>query len=164
MKSYQEIAFNTIKFLLNECDREEIEQDGVRHVLNLLVRLYPEIKDRKITYRNMERCKINFQFSKDANFIARKFDKWEGSRLHYEHATPVKVTVDRILELLEEGSAVDDLVAILNESEVVIITKEQAEKLDSSEKKKGLGMRQSGSGEERMTAIDAELSPFKGDI
>ena len=133
------------------------------------IRNYPEIAiDGKGSWQKIERYKKYHRISERAAKLLENGQYKDWRDFHYEHVIPASVTKKRILSLInKEDFQKSDVQEALSDSEVIILTKEEARVLDGSPNKTylleghevtGAGMKTSGTLEERLESIGASLS------
>ncbi len=96
-------------------------------------------------------------------------DKGDGAKwndFHYEHIIPVSVTTTSLKEILPEDLTINKVYEILKDCEVIILAPEEQKVLDGQKKElypldgqevNGAGLRASGSKEQRLNSINAQL-------
>jgi hypothetical protein len=173
LSGYQLFAAKTIHFMLSDPHfRENYRKVGYRNIFGDLIRQYPEINIKgEKTWTKIPLYKTYHRFTERAANLLEEGNYKSWKDFKYEHITPVKVILEDLVALGENPS-LDAVVNVLSQSEVIILTKEEAEALDGSAYQQypldgemvfGAGMRSSGRTEERLTAISATLaSKFSG--
>jgi len=166
LSGYQLFAAKAIHFMLSDPHfRENYRKVGYRNIFGDLIRQYPEINTNgDKTWTKIALYKKCHRFTERAAELleAGNYKSWKDFK--YEHITPVKVILEDLM-VLGEDPAMDDVVKVLSQSEVIILTKEEA--LDGSAYQQysldaemvfGAGLRSCGRMEERLEAIGATLA------
>lgn len=171
MTTFQKETIDLIFSVMNSGDfRNNINKGGFKDIITRLIRWYPEVTNDGVkTWKKLKYYKTHHRISERA---AKKIESHTESDkdlvdkiLHYEHIVPVSVTLVKLLNLGPNPTK-DQIVNVMNECEVVILTKEEAEILDGSASKTysldgklqaGKSMKQTGSGAERLKVIEAKI-------
>lgn len=158
MTDFQEKQIDNIYHILNNWSPSQ------KIVLKFIVRHYPEILDSgKSSWRNIKLYKKHHRITERAAKVLEESNNWRD--VHFEHITPVKVVYDKLIEL--ENPTKEKITEIMSESEVIVLSKEEAVVLDGSINKlypldgnmvSGKSLKSKGSREERLSAINAKLS------
>lgn len=167
--AFQKFAIRQLCMLLNDDEfRKNYKKPGYKEIINTIVRHYPEItEDGKTTWTDIEMYKKCFKISERAmkkieESKAPKKEIWK--EVHFEHIFPIALTINCLLML--ENPTFFEVEKIMELSEIIILSKEEAEVLDGSPSKMyilenkllaGKGMRSSGYPEERLKAINCRI-------
>ena len=184
MTVYQNVIIDSIFLIFSNFSYDDLmSKTGYptrEMIKNCYIRSYDEfIPTGKSKWLNLERYKGYMRWSKRA-FIALQHAKGKKpydivrEDLHFEHITPNALILDRLMEKkrLSPNSPISKnvIASILNESEIVVLSKEESTILDGSVNKKyplgddemnGLNMKSKQDGTIRLNAIGATLKPFK---
>jgi hypothetical protein len=144
--------------------RINYSKHGLKDIFKQAIRQFPESNSEdKKSYKNVALCLRHHRISERATKIIDnhdgKTDLWQ--LLHYEQIVPVSVTISDLLNLGENPNleAVRD---ILGETEVVILSKEEAKILDGNvdsmypldgKSFPGRGLKSKGSKAERLNSV-----------
>ncbi|MGE4195197.1 MAG: hypothetical protein AB7E51_17570 [Pseudodesulfovibrio sp.] len=139
---------------------------AIKYILGRSIRSYYEFTgNEELTWKKIELYKKHHKFTKRAADLLRSGATEK--QLHYEHMVPVSLLLQQLFAL-DDKSDINEIRAILDTSEVVILSKEEATVLDGNKQLKylldgnfvnGKGLRTKGTMEERLKAIGAELDP-----
>lgn len=167
LTSYQEFVIKTLLFQLNDpWIKENLENIGVKSSIKQMTRLYPEYTiDNDKAYKNIEKYK---QYHRITVRASQAIDNNED--VHLEHSYPNEQIFQDLLILSKNKEEIkkEDLVQLLSNSEVIILSKEEKQVLDGSPSKQymldgklvfGCGMLKKGTLEERLKAINATFEP-----
>jgi hypothetical protein len=132
---------------------------GLKEILKTIVKHYPEVDSQfRKAWKHIGLYKESHRISKRAAEIIDNDGSWED--LHYEHITPVSYTIKELIEL--EEPTIESIKEIMNQTEVIILSKEEAKILDGSSSKKyplegecvsGLGQKSGHNRENRIKAL-----------
>lgn len=169
MTKTQEEIIRIIHFMLNSnYFRVNYSTPGLKDIINQAIRQYPEITSgKKRTWKNVDRYLKYLKISERASNI---IDRNSGVKelwklLHYEHIEPVSLTIKKLIDLGEKPSF-NDVKKIMNNCEVIILSKEEANIIDGSIDKmyllegeliRGKGMRATGTKSERLNAVEIKI-------
>jgi hypothetical protein len=172
---FQDIVVHTLTDLLNQTEltHKHLEKSGVKDFVKLMIRHYAEITPGYLTtWKKLDAYKRYFQVSERAALVLNNPNATIES-LHFEHIVPVGVIHKKMIILKKSheayGSEItqDEVLGVLSDAEIIILTKEEATVLDGSLNKRysldgesvsGCGLRASGSKHERLNAIGVKLS------
>ena len=151
--------------------RNNIDKPSNSYIFSQIIRQYAEINNSyQKTWKKIELCKQYHQFTIRAASVlagmpnASDIEVWQ--ILHYEHIVPIKVIKQQLLNLFPKNFNMKNVVNIMRQNEVVILTKEEANVLDGSTEKEyplegetvpGKGMKSTGTKEQRLNAIGAQI-------
>lgn len=182
MTDYQKVACEQLKQLLdNEIARKNYNKNGIKDIFVVLIRHYAEItEDYKKAYQNPDLYKKHHRISKRASDIINGESGKKGGltkkeinkQLHPEHIVPVSEIIRQLIGLGPNPS-IEAIKRVLDNYEMIIITKEEAHILDGSKDKEypidngthkvaGKGMKSKGSASERLDALN-EIPDFEFD-
>lgn len=166
---FQKFVIKQLHLLLSDQDfKKNYKNPGYKEMINTIVRHYPEItEDGKTTWTDIEMYKKCFKISKramkkieESNLSSKEI--WK--EVHFEHIFPIALTINCLI-MLEKPSIIQ-IEKIMELSEIIILSKEEAAVLDGSPSKlymldneliQGKGMRSSGYPEERLKAINCKI-------
>ena len=134
---YKEFVISTLEYLLkNKLFRDNYKKVGFSKIIQELVRQYPEINNEgKKTWQKIDLYKKHHKWSIEATCLLNQNPKLSHAELHYEHIVPVSVIIARLMNLnIPDKKTITE---VLQDAEVVIITKEQRKIIDSGMKAKG---------------------------
>jgi len=170
LTSYQEFVIKTLLFQLNDTwIKENLENVGVKSSIKQMTRLYSEYTiDNDKAYQNIEKYK---QYHRITVRASRAIDN-NGTKkdVHPEHSYPNEQIFQDLLILSKNKEEIkkEDLVQLLSNSEMIILSKEEQQVLDGSTSKQymldgklvfGCGMKKKGTLDERLKAINATFEP-----
>ncbi|HNY52958.1 MAG: hypothetical protein GT597_00990 [Bacteroidales bacterium] len=153
--------------------RDNINTPAYSYILSQIIRQYAEINNNyQKTWKNIELCRQHHQFTSRAASVL-DLDEYQNPTdekiwqvLHYEHIVPIKVIINELLGLYPCKLNYKNVVKIMRQNEVVILTKKEASVLDGSvsqlycldgELVPGKGMRSTGNKKKRLEAISAQI-------
>lgn len=170
LTEYQEFVVRTLVFQLNDSwIRTRLKQNGVKDVVKLMTRLYPEFTfDGKKAYRSVARYKKHHRITTRAAKIIDNGGSYK--EVHTEHIYPNEQVFQELLALCKakENVTREDIINILSKSEMIIISQEEKSVLDGKPKDEfsldgksvyGAGLKFTGTREERLKAIQATFDP-----
>lgn len=150
--------------------RERIRISGYYEIFKTTIYQYAEINNEyKKIRNNVKEWKEYYQFTKRAVDVINKHGMLPNEKLkkklHFEHIVPVSFLTDQLVEL--QNLKLEGVYKIMEQNEVVILSKEEANVLDGSINEKkylldgllvyGVGLKSSGTKEQRLNAISAIL-------
>lgn len=157
----QEIC-KLLETILNSKDyKDNHNKAGLKEILKTIVKHYPEVDSQfRKAWRNINLYKENHRISERAAKLIDNDEDWK--KLHYEHIQPVSYTINQLIQL--QNPTLENIKKIMDETEVIILSKEEAKILDGSQnafypldenKNKGLGMKYKVSKENRLEALES---------
>jgi hypothetical protein len=164
---YQDLCERLLLEILNSYDTHTLSQSAFKVTAKSLIRQYPEfIMDNEKPYKSYALYRKYFRFTK------RAWIQYQAApeRVMYEHIWPIEATFNELLGLKTSSNpvSVSAIHEIMKKSEVVILSEDEATLLNGSVSKtydfggqmrKGLGLRESGTGAERLAAVRAQIEP-----
>ncbi len=126
--TYHETIIDLIYHILSQ-GKEYLNMIDTRNAYDKLLRNYHQVNAAgQVVYRN-NRAKEFYRFSQAAWKLGNV------KKCYYEHLVPVKLMKGKLAELIEENKvSKNTIAAILNSNEIVVITKEEANKIDKNHK------------------------------
>lgn len=124
---YHDAIIDLICHILNQ-GKEYQERIDSGNAFNKILRNYHQFNSKgEKVYRTLSRMEKHYRFSESA-WLKRKNKK----KLYFEHLTPVKMIKCELLKLIkEERVSPSNIKSILDKTEIVVITKEEAITIDS---------------------------------
>jgi hypothetical protein len=175
---YQDFVVDILYFIFSNYTVERIESDKGRPILktirNHFIRSYNEYNsDGAHIWQKIKLYKEHMKWSKRAfnayNEAIKKGNKDIVDELHFEHLTPCSQIYKALIEKAN-GITKEDIAKILNDSEIVILSKEEARLLDGTSKRKyqletemleGLDLKSEGTPKQRLAKLGiTELKTF----
>jgi len=166
MTPYQKLCERLLLEMLNSYDSETLSLPAFKTTAKSLIRYYPEFNmDNENPYKVFALYKKYFRFTK------RAWDQYqkEPGKVAYEHILPIEATY---LELLKAKAAnavsIETIHENLKKTEIVILSEDEATLLNgvssktysfNGQKRKGLDLRETGTAQERLAAIRAQIEP-----
>lgn len=162
MNAYKTAMINVIASVLNG---EGWDTHAARHTMLKSVRYYYEhLSDGTISYQPIERRKRYHKWTKRA---FKNLEEGLLSSLAFEHLVPCGEIVNQLLNLRRNRDVSNAKIQfILEQSEAIITTKEEANALNGSPMKNytlekstimGAGLKNTGTKLQRLSAIGAEI-------
>ena len=165
MTQIQRQLLELIHTILNKTD---YLKPGLKDNLDLAIRHFPEItSDEEPTWRKIDLYLSHLRISErgakiiDANYGNN--DLWK--LVHFEHIVPVSVT-RKDLQELGKNPTLSDVKKVLIETEVIILSKEEAKVLDGRIDKSyplegklvnGKGLQRRGTKKERLESLNIKI-------
>jgi hypothetical protein len=151
--------------------RENINTTGFRYIFGQTIRQYAEINNNyQKTWKKIELCRVHHQFTVragnllNANPDVNNDTIWQ--LLHYEHIVPISCIIQQLIDLHPNNLNFENISTIMQQNEVIIMTKEEAKVLDGrvdgqyllgGEYVNGQGMRANGTREQRLSSINTSI-------
>jgi hypothetical protein len=151
--------------------RDNYNSPGYRYIFGQIIRQYAEINNNyQKTWKHIDLCRVHHKFTvRAANVLNENPDAnddgiWQ--LLHYEHIVPISLLIQQLVELEPNNLNFENVAEIMNQNEVIILTKEEAHVLDGRMDRQypldggyinGQGMRANGTREQRLNAINATI-------
>ena len=167
MTPYQKLCERFLLEMLNNYDLETLSQPAFKVTAKSLIRFYPEFNmDNENPYKVFDLYKKYFRFTK------RAWDQYqkEPGKVAYEHIQPIEGTYNELLRAKADSAAsVETIHEIMKKTEILILSEDEATLLNgvssktysfNGQKRKGLDLRESGTREERLAAIRAQIEPI----
>lgn len=149
---YHDVIVNLITYILNQ-GREYLYHIDSGNAYDKIIRNYHQFNFRgDKVYRKVERMQKHYRFSESA-WRKRKNLKL----LYFEHLIPVKEVKLKLEALIDESNVVSstNVKKILSITEIVVITREEASKVDKIYKTE-----QPNSGNDRLTELGINIEPL----
>jgi len=128
---YHEVIINLIKYIL-EKGQSYVDLLDSGNAYDKIIRNYHQFNHKgEQIYRKKNKISDYFKFSEKA---WQKRDDIKS--LYFEHTYPVKIIKQELNELITTGISSNKIEEILNKSEIVVLTKEEATLLDKRYKDK----------------------------
>ena len=104
----------------------------------------------KKVYRNISLMKMHYRYSKEAWILRDNI-----TELYFEHLVPLKIIKENLRELIGKNTEARMIQAILNKTEIVVLTREQATLLDEKYKSNV-----PKDGVDRLQVMDYQIEPL----
>jgi hypothetical protein len=131
MSTYHQSIIELISFILSK-GNDFINDIDTCNAYDKILRNYHQVNSNgEKVYRNTSRMKSNYRFTKDA-WKERENIK----NLYFEHLVPLKEIKSELRKLTEKPFEKNDIMDILNRTEIVVLTRKEAEILNKSYKSK----------------------------
>lgn len=126
--NYHETIIDLIYYTLSQGEKY-LSMIDKRNAYDKLIRNYHQVNYKgMVVYRN-KRARNYYRFSEAA------WKKRKQNKLYYEHLIPVKLMKEKLKELILINSVTkENIKAILNENEIVVLIREEASKIDKKHK------------------------------
>lgn len=161
-----------ILFGLLKANKNIMVEKGYKDILICILRQYCEItSDGKKTWQKIDLYKKHHKLSVRAVKIidgyANKHNPSLWKELHYEHIVPISSVIKKLKDL-KDNFTEQDIFNIMQDCEVIILSKEEAVVLDGNKNKhymldgtliKGRGLKSCGTKAIRLEAINAKIHP-----
>ncbi len=128
-KSYHDTILDLILYILSN-GHEYLRNVDSGNAYDKILRNYHQfnINGEKV-YRNIDLMKNHYRFTKEA---------WKNKenikKLYFEHLVPLKIIKKDLCELIGKSISKEIIKSILNKTEIVVLTREQATLLDEKYK------------------------------
>lgn len=127
--SYHEVIIDLVKYIL-EKDSEYLHLLDSGNAYDKILRNYHQFNiEGKKVYRNLSLMKLHYRFTKEAWVENDNLTK-----LYFEHLVPLKIIKNDLRSLSGTDINKQNISAILNKTEIVVLTKAQANTLDGKYK------------------------------
>jgi hypothetical protein len=125
MKNYHETIIDLIGYILGN-GHDYLAKIDSGNAYDKILRNYHQFNlNGDKVYRNIPLMQIHYRFTKEA---------WQNreniKELYFEHLVPLKIIKEDLRNLIGNDISVDDINAIINKTEIVVLTKKQATLLD----------------------------------
>ncbi len=127
--SYHEVIIDLVKYIL-EKDSEYLHLLDSGNAYDKILRNYHQFNiEGKKVYRNLSLMKLHYRFTKEA-----WVENDNLTELYFEHLVPLKIIKNDLRSLSGTDINKQNISAILNKTEIVVLTKAQANTLDGKYK------------------------------
>jgi hypothetical protein len=125
MSTYHKSIIELISFILRKGNEYLIDIDS-GNAYDKILRNYHQINFRgEKVYRNISLMQTNYRFTKEA-----WKNKGDLKELYFEHLIPIRIIKDDLRNIIGTDFTDDDIRSILDKTEIVVITRNQAKQLD----------------------------------
>ena len=125
MGTYHKSIIELISFILRK-GHEYLKDIDSGNAYDKILRNYHQINLRgEKVYRNISLMQTNYRFTKEA-----WKNKGDLKELYFEHLIPIKIIKDDLRNLVGTDFTDDDIRSILDKTEIVVLTRDQAKRLD----------------------------------
>jgi hypothetical protein len=123
--TYHESIIDLISYILKQ-GKPYLDFIDSGNAYDKIIRNYHQFNyEGKKVYRNKTLIRIHYRISKEAYNKINDF-----SSIYFEHVYPVKLLKEE-LRMLQKGTVTHEKIKlIMNKSEIVVLTREQAKKID----------------------------------
>ena len=124
--NYHNVIIDLLHYILNKPDEYRVYLES-GNAYDKIIRNYHQFnyKGEKV-YRNKNRILNHYRFTEDAWKVRNKM-----TSLYYEHLIPIKIIKD---DLIKSNKTIQSITKILNDNEIIVLTKSQALELDKEYK------------------------------
>lgn len=127
--NYHEAIIDLVYYILNNGE-SFLKQIDSGNAFDKILRNYHQFNlNGDKVYRKTSKMSLHYRYSENAWMSKDKLDN-----LYFEHLVPLKITKEKLLELIKTGKVSHESIkAILDENEIVVITRNEQKIVDAPE-------------------------------